>query len=166
MRHAGFHSRAAWRLLLARFVPALAGLSLIWEMAQFPLYTLWDAGSAAEIAFAAIHCTAGDVLIGTGALMLALITTRAGPPESWRFAPVAVVTVVLAMSYTVFSEWMNVVWRESWAYAPAMPTLPVLGTGAAPFVQWLVVPAAALWLALPRGGRARQSGSAPSRPGG
>ncbi len=163
MRPGWVSSRAAWRLLFARFLPSLAGLSLLWEFGQFPLYTLWDVGSAGDIAFAAIHCTAGDVLIGGGAVMLALITTRAGPPATWRFAPIAGVTVMFAASYTIFSEWMNVEWRESWAYAPAMPTLPVLGTGAAPLLQWLVVPIVALWFALPRAGHAHRIDPVPSQ---
>jgi hypothetical protein len=154
MRPVWIHSPAARRVLVLRFVPALALLSLLWELGHFPLYTLWDSGSAGEIAFAAIHCTAGDVLIGTGALILALILTRAGPPEIWRLAPLAALMVALAVSYTIFSEWMNVEWRESWAYAPAMPTLPLLGTGVAPLLQWLVVPTLALWLAFRRTGRA------------
>jgi len=163
MRHAWFRSRAAGRLLGARFVPALAGFSLIWEMAQFPLYTLWSSGSAAEIAFAALHCTFGDVLIGTGAPLLALIATRAGSPETWRPVRVAAVTVMLAVCYTAFSEWLNVVWRESWAYAPAMPTLPWLGTGVAPLLQWLVVPNAALWYALRKSAPAGWTGIATRR---
>lgn len=166
MRPDWVHSCAAWRLLVARFIPALAALSLLWEFGHFPLYTLWDAGSAGEIAFAALHCTAGDVLIGGGALTLALITTRAGPPETWRFAPIAVMTMMFAASYTIFSEWMNVEWRESWAYAAAMPTLPVLGTGVAPLLQWLVVPIVALWFALPRAGSARRTDPVPGQSGG
>jgi len=148
MRVAWIHSCAAWRLLAARFVPALAALSLIWEFGHFPFYTLWDAGSVGEIAFAAVHCTAGDVLIGAGALMLALVATRAGPPETWQFAPIAAVVVMFSASYTIFSEWMNVEVRESWVYAREMPTLPLLGTGVTPLLQWLVVPTLSLWLAL------------------
>lgn len=51
-----------------------------------------------------------------------------------------VVTVVLCLAYTVYSEWLNVTVRGSWAYAPSMPKLPVFGTGLSPFLQWLVVP--------------------------
>lgn len=165
MRPAWVHSEAAWRVIAARFVPALAGLSLLWETGQFPLYTLWDDGSAGEIAFAALHCTGGDVLIGTGALMLALIATRSGPPETWRMPRIVALTVALPVSYTVFSEWMNVVWRESWGYTSAMPTLPVFGTGAAPLLQWLVVPTLALWFALPPVRRARRLGRASPQQG-
>jgi len=150
MRLPWTHTCAAWQIIVLRFVPALGVLSLIWEFGHFPLYTLWESGAAGEIAYAALHCTVGDVLIGTGALMLALIATRAGPPATWRLAPIAAVTVTLAVAYTVFSEWMNVEWREGWAYAPAMPTLPVIGTGATPLLQWFVVPSLALWLAVAR----------------
>ena len=77
-----------------------------------------------------------------------------------------IVTVLLSLSYTFFSEWLNVVWRASWGYTSAMPTLPVFGTGAAPLLQWLVVPTLALWFALPRAGRARRLGRASPRQGG
>ena len=78
---------------------------------------------------------------------------------------IVALTVALAVSYTVFSEWMNVLWRESWGYTSAMPTLPVFGTGAAPLLQWLVVPTLALWFALPPVRRARRLGRASPQQG-
>ncbi len=33
----------------------------------------------------------------------------------------------LAGAYTVFSEWMNLIWLRSWTYADSMPTLAIGG---------------------------------------
>ncbi|MBI4757135.1 MAG: hypothetical protein HY778_17315, partial [Betaproteobacteria bacterium] len=63
----------AWSFILLRYLPRLALLSLAWEIAHLPLYTIWREGSPGWIAFAVAHCTAGDVLIGAATLMLALI---------------------------------------------------------------------------------------------
>jgi len=48
------------------------------------------------------------------------------------------------VSYSVFSEWLNVSVRGSWAYAGAMPKL--FGLGLSPLLQRLVVPAATLYV--------------------
>ena len=39
------------------------------------------------------------------------------------------VTLLLAIAYTVYSEWLNVNVRRSWAYSDLMPTVPIIGTG-------------------------------------
>jgi len=57
---------------------------------------------------------------------------------------VAVLTLVIGFTYTVFSEWLNTEVRGSWAYADIMPVLPVIGTGLTPLLQWIVVPIFAL----------------------
>lgn len=143
-----FESPDAWRFLALRFVPVLAVLNLVWEIAQLPGYTIWTNGSTREIAFAVVHCTVGDVLIGTTALAVALIVTRAGPIAGWRFGTVAAIATALGLGYTVFSEWLNVEVRRSWAYSELMPVVPILGTGLAPLAQWLVLPGLALAIAL------------------
>jgi hypothetical protein len=101
-------------------------------------------GTPGELAFAVVHCTGGDLLIGLASLAGAWIL--AGTPR-WpaeRFRGVAVLTVLLGVGYTVYSEWFNVSVRGSWAYAPAMPKIPPLGTGLTPALQWIAVPLAAL----------------------
>ncbi len=143
---AWFRSHDAWVWIVVRFVPAFAALNLAWETAQLPLYDVWEREWRYQV-FSVLHCTAGDVLIGLCALMLALIATRAGWPETWRIRQVALVTIAISLAYTIFSEWMNTVWRESWAYSALMPVVPILGTGFSPLAQWMVIPAAALRLA-------------------
>lgn len=122
-----------------RYLSAMAAGSLVWEIAHVPLYTLWLTGTGGEIAFAVLHCTLGDVLIAgiTFGLSLALFG-RAWPER--RLWPVAMLTIVFAVAYTVFSEWLNISVRGSWAYRDIMPTLPPFGTGLTPVLQWIVVP--------------------------
>jgi hypothetical protein len=117
----------------------------IWEVAQLPLYTIWTGATAPQIAFAVAHCTAGDLLIGMSALLLAVIFVGSPGWPQRNFARVALMTVAIGVAYTIYSEWLNVEVRGAWAYARAMPRLPWLGTGLAPLAQWFVIPALAFW---------------------
>lgn len=133
----------AWSFLLRRYLPRLALLSLAWEIVQLPLYTIWATGSPGWIAFAVLHCTAGDVLIGTAALILALLLTRAGEPAEWPMWRIGAGTAMLAVAYTVLSERLNIA-AGNWAYSDWMPILPWVEVGLSPLLQWLLVPLAAL----------------------
>lgn len=114
--------------------------NLLWETAQLPFYTIWKTGSFRDIVFAVLHCTAGDVMIAAGALLLALLLVgHEAWPQGERVA-VALATAVLGASYTVFSEWLNVSVRGSWVYAATMPVVPPFGTGLLPLLQWLIIP--------------------------
>ena len=127
-------ARPDWLAALRRHPAAVAIGNLAWEFAQMPLYTLWRTGSPGEIAFAVLHCTAGDVVIAASSL-------------------VAAAAVAFGLAYTPYSEHLNLA-RGAWAYSEAMPTLPLLGTGLAPLAQWLVIPAVSLFRACrdrPRG---------------
>ena len=149
-----YRDRQTRSLILFRYPPWLAVLSLGWEIAQLPLYTLWKQATPAYVAFAVAHCTLGDILIGTLALMLSLVLLRAGSPEQWPRARVAALTAIAAVSYTALSEWMNTALLVSWEYSELMPRLRLGGVelGLSPLAQWLVIPPLALWLAfrLPR----------------
>lgn len=131
-----------------RFVAAAAVLNLIWEIAQMPLYTLWLTGSPRDIAFALLHCTAGDILLAAICLTAARAILRAKDWPRRHYRAVAVVLIALALGYTVFSEWWNVEIRQAWAYRDSMPRLPGLGTGLAPLLQWIILPLLALRIAL------------------
>jgi hypothetical protein len=133
-----------WLRALRRYLGVTAVGHLLWEVLQLPLYTIWTEGTPDQIAFAVLHCTGGDVLIALASLTGAWIL--AGTPR-WpaeRFPAVAVLTVLLGVGYTLYSEWFNVSVRGSWTYAAAMPTIPPLETGLTPALQWVAIPLLAL----------------------
>lgn len=138
--------RAVWHFALTRYLPIFAVFNLLWEVAQLPLYTLWLEASPTYIAYAVLHCTVGDVLIGAGALLTALVATRSSVLREWNWIRIGFVAVILGLVYTVFSEWMNTSIRGSWAYSEWMPVLPIVSVGLSPVLQWLLVPIAALVL--------------------
>lgn len=143
-----YRDRAALAFFALGYLPWLAALNLAWESLHVPLYTLWKEAEASYIAFAVVHCTLGDVMIGGSSLGLALIVTRAGTLEGWRWRRTAALTAVIGTAYTAFSEWMNVELRRTWAYSELMPTLEVGGieTGLSPLLQWILLPPLALYL--------------------
>lgn len=137
-------ANADWLSALKAYLAVVLMANLSWEILQLPLYTIWTTGSTREIAFAAIHCTLGDVLIALAALTLALIFvgTREWPNSQYKV--VLWGTVLIGIGYTIFSEWLNIVIRASWAYSPLMPVVPIINTGLSPLLQWIVIPIAAL----------------------
>lgn len=132
-----------WLGVLRRyFVLSLIG-HLLWEVAHTPLYSIWVEGTASEIAFAIVHCTGGDLMIAFSTLFLALFLFGTAEWPGKRSVPVLLATVVMGVSYTIFSEWLNIVVREAWAYRDIMPVIPVIDAGLTPFLQWIVLPTAA-----------------------
>ena len=130
-----------------RFLATLGLLNLIWEVAQIPFYTIWQDGTWGEIVFAVAHCTVGDVLIGAfGATGAVLLTGMRWPRDARSYLIFTGCLIGFGLSYTVFSEWLNIVVRKSWAYSSLMPVIPPLDTGLLPVLQWIVVPALASWL--------------------
>ena len=117
---------------------------LFWETAQLPLYTLWRTEPVRSIVRAALHCTAGDVVIAMAALVIALASVGNARWPDERMVVVAVAVVAIGVVYTIGSEYLNTVLRRSWSYTESMPTLPWIATGLAPLAQWVVVPAFAL----------------------
>jgi hypothetical protein len=143
----GIPDGGAWLTILRRYALAIVLGNLVWEFAQLPLYTIWREGSASEIHFAALHCTAGDVLIAGAALFASLVTLGDARWPRERYRVVATAAVLGGVGYTVYSEWLNTGVRGSWAYTEWMPQLPVVGTGLSPLAQWLVIPPTAFWWA-------------------
>jgi hypothetical protein len=142
-----FHDRAARRFFACRYLPWLATLNLVWEIAQLPLYSLWTEASFAYKAFAIVHCTLGDVLIGAASLALALILGRERQLATWHWRRIVVLMLLLGPGYTIFSEWLNTTLFR-WTYSDLMPTLDLAGAriGLSPLLQWLVLPPLALRL--------------------
>jgi len=121
-------------------------LHLVWEIVQLPLYAIWSRGSPAEIVWAVLHCTAGDVLIALGALVAAALLLGDAQWPRVGVLQVAAAAIAFGVGYTVYSEWLNTSVRAAWAYEDAMPVLPPFGTGLTPLLQWLLLPPLALWL--------------------
>jgi hypothetical protein len=129
----------------AGYLLTVTALNLPWEFAQLPLYTIWTNAPFRDSLFAALHCTLGDLVIAT--TTLALVVFLAG--RNWPYANyqrVAIITVILGVTYAVFSEWLNVEIRRTWAYGSMMPRLPWVGTGLSPLAQWMVIPSVAFAL--------------------
>ncbi len=150
---------ADWLAALKIYLGLTAIANLTWEALHLPLYTIWTTGSLREQAFAVLHCTAGDVLIALSALAVALITvgTKTWPAEHHR--PVLLVTLIIGVAYTIFSEWLNIVVRASWAYSPVMPVVPFINTGLSPLLQWIVIPVVAFYVVRRAGGGKRSESS-------
>lgn len=158
-RHAGQVSRPGtmtlssvspdWLPALRRYLAVMVVGNLTWETAQLPLYTIWRTGTLGEKAFAVLHCTGGDLLIGLTALTVALVLAADSDWPGRGFARTAGLSVMLGVGYTTFSEWLNIVVRAAWQYSDAMPVIPLFGfeVGASPLAQWIVVPSLALWSA-------------------
>ena len=139
---------SAIKSTVARYVIAVAIGNLLWEVFQLPLFTLWQTARPGYLAFAVFHCWVGDLLITLFSLGLGVLAVGRSWP-SRDYLQVAIVTLLLGLAYTVFSEWLNVEVRGSWGYASAMPRVPPLGTGLSPLLQWVVVPLVAFTWARP-----------------
>jgi len=135
----------SWSFILQRYLPRLALYSLVWEILQLPLYTLWDEPDPFKIGLSLMHCTVGDAMIGTAALVIALIVIRAGNRASWPIIRIGMWTVSVAVTYTILSERVNLA-LGNWSYSAWMPILPLIEIGLAPILQWVLVPLVALWL--------------------
>src|SRR5260370_9574774 len=90
-------------------VSALAHLA--WEVLQLPLYTLWQTGTGRDIAFAVLHCTAGDVLIAALTLLSALLVVGAPAWPIASFRRVTAPTILLGIAYTAWSEYLTTTTR-------------------------------------------------------
>jgi hypothetical protein len=123
-----------------RYLALLLLANLAWELAQLPLYTLWSEARPGEIAWAILHCTVGDGIIGVATLGAAVLLTAAWGWPVQGFGRVAVAATALGVAATVALEWLNVELWRNWAYAAAMPRVPPFGTGLSPLLQWLLLP--------------------------
>ncbi len=137
-------------LMVYRFVASTALLNLAWEILQLPLYTVWADASAGNIAFAVLHCTAGDVLIASLSLLAAIAMARARDWPQRRSVAVCFLSLSFGWVYTLHSEWYNTTVTNAWAYSSIMPQ--IAGIGLAPLVQWLVVPSVVFWWVQNRSG--------------
>jgi hypothetical protein len=141
-------SKISRPLSLRRYLASSLALNLAWEVAQLPFFTLWRTGTLQQQAFAIVHCTIGDLMIAGLSLLVAMAVLPNGQTQRSAMHPVGLLTLVLGVGYTIYSEWINVSVRGAWAYSDLMPIVPVIGTGLAPLLQWFVVPTLVLWFAV------------------
>ena len=137
-------AQGLWLRAARTYLVAIGLGNLVWEAAQFPLYTIWYEGSRGHQLLALIHGTVGDLFISATALMtsLAIFGDETWPKHTfWR---VGIPMLVFGIGYTIYSEWINVEVRHTWAYSDLMPRVPPLGTGLSPLMEWIVVPVFAL----------------------
>ena len=129
-------------LLLTLTLP----LQLLWEIAQFPLYTVWHEGDWSYILYGLIHCTLGDMLIMLSLFWLVSILNRS---RQWIFSPTIsniLIFTASGLTYTIFSEIVNTRIKGTWGYTELMPIVPGIDIGGMPFLQWLLIPPVLIWL--------------------
>ena len=118
---------------LMRWALLAFALNGLWEVAQLPLYILWQNPDRQRIVSYVLHCIAGDVLIATFLFLLAAAIFRNFAWPAHRVWRGGLIVVMAGSVYTGFSEWYNVYQVRSWAYADSMPL--VFGIGLAPLLQ-------------------------------
>lgn len=104
---------ASWLRFLRLYAAYSAVTHLAWEVVQLPLYMLWQTAPASELVFAVLHCTAGDLIIASVALLLALLALGNSAWPTQGFIGVAVTAIAIGVGYTAYSEWLNVYVRQS-----------------------------------------------------
>lgn len=144
-----------WRFLLVRYLPVFGAANLAWEVLQLPLYAIWSEEDVEGLTYAVLHCTAGDLLIGSLTLLIAAILFGGRAWPHARRGPVLAAAMVFGIAFTVASEWISTRITLGWQYADAMPVIPPFGTGLAPLLQWVLIPPAAYAIALATARRRR-----------
>ncbi len=120
-------------------------LELLWEIAQFPLYTVWHEGAWSYILYGLAHCTLGDLVILLVAYEITAVPagTRYWP---YRSKPRYIFWfTLLGVIYTVWSETVNVRIKGTWGYTDLMPLIPGIEVGGMPFLQWVLIPPVLIW---------------------
>lgn len=114
-------------------------LNATWEWIQSPFFV--DITSDLNtIIWYRIHCTIGDTFILMIGYMLVSFYYK---NLSWIYDSNVkhhAMFVLMGVTYTVFSEYINVNIRNSWSYSEYMPLLPYTNIGIIPLVQWVILP--------------------------
>ena len=136
-----------WLATIRAYLAVMLVSNLAWELAQLPLYTIWQDKPVSESLLAGLHCTLGDVVVAGAILTAALaVTGQPGWPRI-GFANASVVTAAFGAAATIYLERLNTrVWR-SWSYSELMPVIPWIEVGLLPLLQWIILPPLALLVA-------------------
>lgn len=135
-----------------RFVPEIQlimlalPLELLWEIAQFPLFTVWQEGDWSYILYGLAHCTLGDLIILLIAYWLVALLSSNRYWYRVSILPSGLLFTALGVAYTIYSEIVNVRIKGTWDYTELMPIVPVINIGGMPFLQWVLIPPILLWL--------------------
>ncbi|HSH43746.1 MAG TPA: hypothetical protein VK973_16620 [Arenicellales bacterium] len=121
-------------------------LSLLWEVAQFPVYTVWHQNDWGYIFYGLAHCTLGDVLILLAIYELVALLNRNRCWIDGKLAINGFLFTLAGLGYTIYSEIANVRIKGTWGYTDLMPIVPVVEIGGTPFLQWLLIPPVLLGL--------------------
>jgi hypothetical protein len=95
----GVATRDPGRVVALGYLLIAVTPNFVWETAQLPLYTIWQTGSAGELAFVILHCTGGDLLILAASLMLALLLISDANWPRFGYRWVVLATVGEMMSH-------------------------------------------------------------------
>jgi hypothetical protein len=121
-------------------------IQLLWEVAQFPLYDVWHENNWSYILYGLVHCTLGDLLIMLSAYWLVALVNWTRYWYRRGLLPNGLLFTLMGVSYTVYSEIVNVRFEQTWGYTELMPIVPVIEIGGMPFLQWLLIPPVLLFL--------------------
>lgn len=123
-----------------RLVCLALPMELLWEIAQFPLYTVWHQNDWGYILYGLAHCTLGDIMILLVLYWLIALVRRDRHWIDYRSLGAGAVFTLGGLAYTVYSETVNVRLQATWGYTELMPIVPGIGIGGMPFLQWLLIP--------------------------
>jgi hypothetical protein len=111
----------------------------VWEFTQSPFFEDISQDLNDIILFR-LHCTLGDVII---LFEIAAVLFLIRWTWKWILHPKLgdyLLFTLMGITYTAFSEYVNVYVRGSWGYSDMMPILPLIEVGVIPLIQWLVLP--------------------------
>lgn len=114
-------------------------LNATWEWTQSPFF-IDTTSSLNLIVWYRIHCSLGDTIILLVGFALLSLNRKS---IAWIRNPKVsdyLVLCLLGVSYTFFSEYINVYVRHSWSYSEYMPLMPLIPVGIIPLVQWVALP--------------------------
>lgn len=125
----------------AFYVLSTAPLFAIWEVAQLPLYTIWQAQGPSASLVAAMHCTLGDLALSVASVLIGVVVATC-VLRARSFAVFMGLTVCAGLLLTIAIEWLSTSVLSRWSYAPEMPQFA--GIGLSPLAQWLTIPSLGL----------------------
>ncbi len=120
-------------------------LNATWEWIQSPFFV--DITSDLNtIIWYRIHCTLGDsIILLTGYILMSFYYRNFSWVHNSNVKHHAIF-VVMGITYTLFSEYLNVYVRNSWSYSDYMPLLPLINISLVPVFQWIILPPVVIFI--------------------